>query len=97
MTNSGVRRLWYFSNAVAKSSGPFSCALLGSRLADRLQLEHLLLAELDGTALPGEGHAPLKHKLDQMYRYLEKDDLASVRSVSVHPRRAYPRDARIQD
>ena len=37
--------------------------LLGSRLADGLQLEHVLLAELDGTALPREGHDPLKHKL----------------------------------
>jgi hypothetical protein len=26
-------------------------------------LEHLLLAELDETALPREGHDPLKHKL----------------------------------
>jgi hypothetical protein len=44
--------------------GPF---LLGSRLADGLQLEQLLLAELDGTALPREGHDPLKHKSGQMY------------------------------
>ncbi|MGA2117159.1 MAG: hypothetical protein ABSH56_20655, partial [Bryobacteraceae bacterium] len=41
-----------------------------------LQFEHLLLAELDRTALPREGHDPLKHKLGQMYRYLENDDLA---------------------
>src|SRR5260370_36260865 len=49
--------------------------LLSSRLADGLQLEHLLLAELDGTALPREGHDPLKHKSGQMYRYLENHDL----------------------
>ena len=49
--------------------------LLDSRLADGLQPDQILLTELEGTALPREGHNPLKHKSDQMYRYLENDDL----------------------
>jgi hypothetical protein len=45
-------------------SAPF---LLAPRLADGLQPEPILLAELEGTALPREGHDPLKHKSSQMY------------------------------
>ena len=58
-----------------------SSLLLGSRLADGLQLEQILLAELEGTALPWEGNNPLKHKSGQMYRYLENDDLVSLRPL----------------
>jgi hypothetical protein len=36
--------------------------LLGSRIADGLQPEQVLLAKPEGTALPWEGHDPLKHK-----------------------------------
>src|SRR5215467_10191949 len=39
--------------------------LLRPRLADGLQAEQVLLAELEGTALPREGHNPLKHKSSQ--------------------------------
>jgi hypothetical protein len=49
--------------------------LLGSRFADGLQPEQILLTELERTALPREGHDPLKHKSGQMYRYLENDNL----------------------
>src|SRR5215831_15623289 len=40
--------------------------LLASRLADRLQFEQILFAELEGRTLPREGHDPLKHKLRYM-------------------------------
>src|SRR5262249_53240791 len=52
--------------------------LLGPRLPDGLQMEQILLGELEGTALPREGHDPLKHKSSQMYRYLENVHLVSV-------------------
>ncbi len=50
---------------IQKKSCPKGAPLLpGSRLADGLsKLEQVLLAELHGTALPGEGHNPLRHKL----------------------------------
>src|SRR5262249_7474006 len=48
----------------------------GSRFANGLEIEQILLAELEGTALPREGHDPLKHKSSQMYRYLENANLA---------------------
>jgi hypothetical protein len=53
-------------------------SLLGPRFADRLQPEQILFAELEGSALPREGHDSLKHKLGQTYRYLENADLAAV-------------------
>src|SRR5262249_24644659 len=59
----------------------------GSRFANGLEIEQILLAELEGTALPREGHDPLKHKSSQMYRYLENANLeaafASVKSGSI--------------
>jgi hypothetical protein len=55
--------------------------LLRPRLADGLQAEQVLLAELEGTAFPREGHDPLKHKSSQMYRYLENDNLAPGRAT----------------
>src|SRR4029450_713014 len=69
---------------IQKKSCPKRAPLfLGSRLANGLQLEHVLLAELDETALPREGHDPLKHKSGEMYRYLENEDLESA-----HPNRS---------
>src|SRR5215469_15862166 len=50
----------------------------GSRFANGLEIEQILLAELEGTALPREGHDPLKHKSSQMYRYLENANLVSL-------------------
>src|SRR5262249_34697142 len=49
----------------------------GSRFANGLEIEQILLAELEGTALPREGHDPLKHKSSQMYRYLENANLVT--------------------
>src|SRR5262245_41742972 len=51
----------------------------GSRFANGLEIEQILLAELEGTALPREGHDPLKHKSSQMYRYLENANLVGRR------------------
>jgi len=34
-----------------------------------------LLAEVEGLPFPREGHAPLKHKWAEMYRYLENAHL----------------------
>src|SRR5262245_8492482 len=53
----------------------------GSRFANGLEIEQILLAELEGIALPREGHDPLKHKSSQMYRYLENANLGDAPAV----------------
>src|SRR5215831_7175847 len=66
---------------IQKKRCPLSAPLLvGSRPTDGFQFAQFLLAEVEGTALPRKGHAPLKHKLVKLYRYLENDHLA----LSVH-------------
>src|SRR6266568_602126 len=49
--------------------------LVASRLADGVQLALFLFGELQGAALPREGHTPLKHNRVKMYSYLENDHL----------------------
>ena len=50
-------------SGIQEKRGPQGAPLLlGSRSADGLQPEQILLAELQGCALPREGHNPLKHK-----------------------------------
>jgi hypothetical protein len=55
---------WRIQKKRCPKGAPF---LLGSRLPDGLQFEHILLAESERAALPREGHDPLKHKSSQMY------------------------------
>src|SRR6516165_294874 len=63
---------------IQKKRCPLSAPLLvGSRPTDGFQLAQFLLAEVEGTALPRKGHAPLKHKLVKLYRYLENDHLVT--------------------
>src|SRR6516165_721976 len=64
---------------IQKKRCPLSAPLLvGSRPTDGFQLAQFLLAEVEGTALPRKGHAPLKHKLVKLYRYLENDHLVFI-------------------
>ena len=55
--------------------------LVASRLADGVQLALFLFGELQGAALPREGHTPLKHNRVEMYRYLENDHLVSATAL----------------
>src|ERR1039457_4863043 len=66
---------------IQQQRGPYGAPfLLGSGLADRIELAQFRFSELQGIALPREGHTPLKHNRREMYWCLENGHLVKVPS-----------------
>src|ERR1019366_5710738 len=64
---------------IQQQRGPYGAPfLLGSGLADRIELAQFRFSELQGIALPREGHTPLKHNRREMYWYLENGHLVAT-------------------
>src|ERR1039458_10647562 len=68
---------------IQQQRGPYGAPfLLGSGLADRIELAQFRFSELQGIALPREGHTPLKHNRREMYWYLENGHLVCRRQAT---------------